>query len=482
MQPRLPIVCTLFLALVPAALSGQSARQIIDHAVQSHEARIADIEDYTIIEELNGAEQVAYYEKEVIDGRPVFVRRGAADVALARAGLSWGQLQGLLTGAFTRAGFQALTGELQGASPDQMATLMASMGQRLAGPDAGDLAAAARDALVDAGTDALKDALVGAAVDAGLQALATGIGGAAGAQVATLIQALRGSDGFADALGNLARALPGMAGAAIPGGTGGAPGMPGMNTLPGGVPGGPMGANLASDPRSLALSAAASAGLGMLVGAGARAIAGALSGDDEPDSADPYAVLRRLSDRFTLTGSETIDGHPVWVLAAEDAGGIDVGGEEFRPTSITVHLDRESEVIREVRMEGEADMDGSRGPMEVAVRLEDYRDVQGLLYPFRTVTTFRGPGEGMSAAEREEMSARMEEARRQMAEMEKQLAQLPPEQRRMVEQQLEQMGGASGLQERAGRQMEALAEGRMESVVGEVRVNQGPPEELTGGR
>lgn len=465
------------LPILPATVAAQTAQQILDGAVERYERRVADIDDYTVVQETDGVEQVTYYEKRTVDGHPVFVPQTATDLAVSRAGLSWGQLQSMLLDAFSGAGMQALAGELRAAGQDQLGVLVGSFGQRLA-TGGSDVATAAKDALVSAGTDALKDALVDAAIDAGLQALATGIGGAAAAQVGMIGQALRDADGFGDALGNLAAAIPNMLGGAIPGAGQGPGGMPGgMNTMPGGLPGGPMGAPVPSDARSMALSAAASAGVGALVGMGTRAIGGLLP-DDDPAETDPYAMLRRLSDRFEVAGTGDIEGQPTWILAADDPGGIDVGADDFAPRSIRFHMDRRDYVIRRVEMEGDMDMEGERRPVTVVVQLDDYRDVDGLLHPFHTTISFDGMDTGMSDEEAAELSAQMEEARRQMAEMEKQLAQLPPEQRQMIKQQMERMGGMPGMQQMEAR-MDALAAGRMETVVREVRVNQGPPEELT---
>jgi hypothetical protein len=102
--------------------------------------------------------------------------------------------------------------------------------------------------------------------------------------------------------------------------------------------------------------------------------------------------------------------------------------------------------------------------------------VDGLLHPFRTVTVFEGMQDAIPEEDRAEMTEQMEEMRRQMAAMEEQLEDMPPAQRRMVEQQLERMGGVEGLQARAEGQMGMLESGRMERVVRELRVNAGPPD------
>lgn len=473
--PSPPLLSALALLLfAPSAVHPQSGREIVEEAVQRHEARIAAIDNYTVVQESNGVERTAYYEKRTVDGRPVFVRLDAADLALNRAGVSWIQLQQMMARAFSGAGLQALAGELDGASRDQLARVVASMGQRMAPSSRGDLAAAARDALLEAGTGAVKDALVDAAVDAGLEAVAAGLAGAAGPAVTTVIQALRDAEGFGDALGNLAAALPRIAGGAIPGGQG-PPGMQGMNTLPGGIPGGPMGATLPTDPQSLAISAAASAGFGMLVGMGSRAIAGLFQGDEATTSGDPYAVLRSLADEVELVGTETRNGHSVRVLEVRDPGGL-VPDDAFVPSALTFSLDTEAHLLREVRMEGEVETKEGPRPMTVRITLEDYREVDGLVHPFRTVTRFGEAGDGVADVDPAEVSAKMDEARRQMERMREQLADLPPEQRRMMEEQLERVGGVSGLQTRMEEQMDALGEGRMETVVQEIRVNAGPPD------
>lgn len=244
-----------------------------------------------------------------------------------------------------------------------------------------------------------------------------------------------------------------------------------------------MGAGLGNmSPESMALSAAASAGFNALIGMGTQALSNAFSSNDDRVSSDTYAVLLRLSERVSLVGTDEVGGRAAWILRAEDPAGLDVGGEDFAPTVITFSMDQDDYVILAVEMQGEIEMDGERRPTTIQVLMEDYREVGGMLQPFRTALSFEGLGQAIPDGEREEIERSLAEARAQFGELEAQLAQLPPQQRRMMEQQLQAMGGISGLQETMERQMGALGAGRMETVVTRMHVNEGPPEELTADR
>lgn len=295
-RPRIALPLALLSLAVPAPALAQSGGEILETALDRHAARVAEIDDYTVVQEINGVEQVTYFEKRMVDGFPVFVPPREAG-----------------------------------------------------GPDD---------------------------VPAGLGPVAWMGGGGGGA-------------------------------------------------------------------------------------------------DDAPVGAHPFGAFARQADRFRVAGTETVDGHPSWILEADDPASVDLGVDGFTPSAIAFRVDRDEYVIRAIHVEGELDADGERRPVSYDVRLGDYRDVEGMLHPFRMVMTFEGMNDSMSAEERAEMAAQMEEAKRRMAEMEEQLARMPAAQRKMVEEQMKRMGGADGMQ----RQMEALAAGKVEVIVKEVRVNEGPPED-----
>ncbi len=59
-----------------APLAGQSAEGILETAMQRYEERMSGIDNYTVIQEVMGTEVASYYEKQMKDGRPVFVETG----------------------------------------------------------------------------------------------------------------------------------------------------------------------------------------------------------------------------------------------------------------------------------------------------------------------------------------------------------------------------------------------------------------------
>lgn len=75
--------------------------------------------------------------------------------------------------------------------------------------------------------------------------------------------------------------------------------------------------------------------------------------------------------------------------------------------------------------------EGDVRQIEPVMRMKDYRNIDGLMIPFRTTITVHGLSDYLSDAEREEAMAALEE-------LEKELEQMPAEQRNMLEQM---MGG-----------------------------------------
>jgi predicted secreted Zn-dependent protease len=98
-------------------------------------------------------------------------------------------------------------------------------------------------------------------------------------------------------------------------------------------------------------------------------------------------------------------------------------------------------------IEGRMRSQGRTTDVTTTVDLLDYREVSGMLHPFRSVVKIEGLGQTADP-----------ETRKQLEEMKKQLAEMPEAQRKMVEEMLKsQMGGGMNI----------------ELVVQELRVNQG---------
>ena len=189
--------------------------------------------------------------------------------------------------------------------------------------------------------------------------------------------------------------------------------------------------------------------------------------DSDPDEwEDPYEMLAEYSDKATLRGTETVDGHRVYVVVVDgiselpgmssDAAGMD----EVTFDRGVLYLDVDSYVLRRMEMAGTMNTDGKSSPVTVTGLFEDYRNTQGMLHPFRTTMTMQGADGGISDADRAE-------ARRGMQELRQQLEQMPAAQRQMMENML-----ASQIE-----RIESMLEGDMEIVVEvkEIRVNAGPP-------
>ncbi|UCF18595.1 MAG: hypothetical protein JSU87_11680 [Gemmatimonadota bacterium] len=68
-----PLIAAGILTLVIAApASPQSAEDIIGRALDQYERRMSKIENYTVVQEVMGIEVTNYFEKRMVDGRPVF--------------------------------------------------------------------------------------------------------------------------------------------------------------------------------------------------------------------------------------------------------------------------------------------------------------------------------------------------------------------------------------------------------------------------
>ena len=68
----------MLLAWIAVPLHAQTASGIIDRMLEAYEARTRDVDDYTLVQRVMGFETVSYFEKEMVDGRPVFRLRDSA--------------------------------------------------------------------------------------------------------------------------------------------------------------------------------------------------------------------------------------------------------------------------------------------------------------------------------------------------------------------------------------------------------------------
>jgi len=190
--------------------------------------------------------------------------------------------------------------------------------------------------------------------------------------------------------------------------------------------------------------------------------------DMAADWANPFQ--QAWVERVRLEGADQVDGRPVRVLVMDDFTGLELPrmpgqtgrDADFRPKSMRFSLD-DDYLIRKVEMDAEAVQDdGTTAPLHLIVYLEDYRDVDGYVHPFRTRTITEGML-GAANVDQEELRAQLEAMRRQIAST-------PEAQRGMMERMM-------GPQLERLQAMLSSEEGEMEMTmtVTDLKVNAGPP-------
>ncbi len=184
---------------------------------------------------------------------------------------------------------------------------------------------------------------------------------------------------------------------------------------------------------------------------------------------DIYGRLDTYAERARLEGRETVEERECYVVVFDDLAdialeeGMEPGGGDFHPRTGTLYVDTDDYVVRKMMLEGEYEYEGTTHTSTMIALLRDYRDVGGLLYPFRTVMTV----EGLPTADISEED--LEQARQSMRELEEQMKQMSDEQRAMMERMMKPQ------MERLEQMLEG---GNLEftTVVREFKVNAGPPE------
>lgn len=194
---------------------------------------------------------------------------------------------------------------------------------------------------------------------------------------------------------------------------------------------------------------------------------GAALGEDAPE--DPFTLLKLMGERAEYAGTEDVDGLESHVLVLTDFED-DVFDAfwppeeegEWTPEEARFYLDTEELAFRKIVLEGSVTRNDVTRSGTMTMWMRDYRDVEGLYYPFRTDFALEGLAPEISPEEERDIRMALEE-------LEEELAGMPEAQR----EQLEQMMGGQ-----LERMEEMLAGGTMEVTirVKEIRVNEGPPD------
>lgn len=191
--------------------------------------------------------------------------------------------------------------------------------------------------------------------------------------------------------------------------------------------------------------------------------------DDAHDGlAAQAALFRAMRERARNAGTATVNGERAHAVRVEGFDGLErylpsaPDAEDFTVEAATFYFGADDHLVRRVTMEGTSRHEGRPVPVEVDVTFSDFRAVGGMRHPFRTAIAVKGMEAALSAEERAQARAQLEEARRQMAAM-------PAAQREM-------MGRVLGDQL---ERLEAMLAGdgmAIETVVTALRVNEGRPD------
>lgn len=480
------LAASIAVAPTPVPLSGadgaQSGPEILQTAQARYIERVAEIDDYTVVQEVGGTPATVHYEKRTVDGFLVFVPVSMFTVLQERIDA---QKMSFLEGA-VKAGLQSLLSEVSHASYGQMGNLLSAL------TDVGSSVLGSPSDISGSPVENVREVLARGAAQAGLKQAAEQLASAGAGQIGTLAGSLAGlGDGsILGQLGKIAlgqaknlamKSLTAGAGAPLAGMAGLAPGA--ASGIGPGALGGAAGAGLGPQ----AMGALAKAGLSALTGGLTAMVTSAMMPDigriDEAAGRlagpDVHDLMRRIGQNVRVAGSTVIEGHAAWTLEVTDLAALRLpDADEFTPSRVALEIDKSEYVLRRATVAGEVQADGKRVPVTMETRLEDYREVDGLLHPFRSATVIRGIDQTMSEADRKAMTGMPAEIEAKLKEAQASLAKLPPEQRKMAEQALaQQMPQFAQMMTR----MAAMAEPELVDatvVVREVVVNRGRPEAL----
>jgi hypothetical protein len=194
-------------------------------------------------------------------------------------------------------------------------------------------------------------------------------------------------------------------------------------------------------------------------GGGAGAVAQLLEGGAAGE-VGTIMSQRQFTENARLDGSETVDGKRAYRIVLDDMSTLDmvrnaVGtNSTVTPKSMTVWLDAAQYVPLKAVATFDVNLMGNSVPASATVLMQDYRNTQGVMHPFRTETKVDGLGTMFDVSS---MSPEQLEMIRAL------IARLPEEQRAAAMAALNSAGQSGG---------NAL---NRVSTVKSVRVNAGPP-------
>jgi hypothetical protein len=196
----------------------------------------------------------------------------------------------------------------------------------------------------------------------------------------------------------------------------------------------------------------------------------AMGGQDVGSQMDSNYYLRpEVMDRARIDGSLEVDGHDCWIIVLDDFDGLDLGmktegaGGGFEPRVLRMYLDKDEYMARRLDFDGTITMGAEPQEMSTSALMTDYREVDGMLYPFRVeIETDMGQGSADDTEAGGSTPAAMQAMIDQMG------ADLSDAERAMIE----------GLMQNDQGGLQAMMNQAMSSIIietTELKVNAGPP-------
>jgi hypothetical protein len=172
-----------------------------------------------------------------------------------------------------------------------------------------------------------------------------------------------------------------------------------------------------------------------------------------------------LKENAEYRGIETLDGARTHTLFVAELRELVTEANADQAKNVHFYVDADTWVLRKMKFDVQMeDPPGKTQTMNASVSFQDFRNIEGMQIPFKTVMEMEGLDSAISEAEREE-------ARKSMEELQKQLESMPAQQRRMMENML-------GPQLRQLENMLAGEKFEIAIQVEEVKVNTGLSDDL----
>ncbi len=185
--------------------------------------------------------------------------------------------------------------------------------------------------------------------------------------------------------------------------------------------------------------------------------------DNELFTPEMYDILKEVA---VYEGVTYLNGYKTYLISTGKVEGLfpeedDLDGEIH---SANFYIDTDKWVVRKIEFEIEDEVDGDLRRFNPVILMDDYRDIEGMMVPFKTTMIIDGLSSQMTEQE-------LEEAREGFRELEENLEQMSPEEREMMMRMI-------------GPQIEEykkiLETDRLETsvIIKEVRVNTGLTDEF----